>query len=59
LRHHRDEPVIGHTIIAGQEMPVLRFMGIPPNADSTGDIELRGLLAGRAPAEASFCNVSN
>jgi len=43
-----DEPVIGHTIIAGQEMPVLQFMGIPPNADSTGDIELRGLLAGQA-----------
>ena len=28
-------------------MPVLRFMGMPPNADSTGDIELRGLLAGQ------------
>jgi NAD(P)H-dependent flavin oxidoreductase YrpB (nitropropane dioxygenase family) len=43
-----DEPVVGHTIIAGQAMPVLRFMGMPPNADSTGDIELRGLLAGQA-----------
>jgi len=42
-----DEPVIGHTIIAGQEMPVLRFMGMPPNADSSGDIELRSLLAGQ------------
>ena len=43
-----DEPVIGRTIIAGQEMPVLRFMGMPPNSDSTGDIELRSLLAGQA-----------
>jgi nitronate monooxygenase len=42
-----DEPVIGHTTIAGQEMPVLRFMGMPPNSDSSGDIELRSLLAGQ------------
>jgi NAD(P)H-dependent flavin oxidoreductase YrpB (nitropropane dioxygenase family) len=40
-----DEPVVGHTVIAGQEMPVLRFMGMPPNSDSSGDIELRSLLA--------------
>jgi enoyl-[acyl-carrier protein] reductase II len=44
----RDEPVVGHTTIAGQHMPVLRFMGIPPNADSSGDIEMRSLLAGQA-----------
>lgn len=43
-----DEPVVGHTKIAGQEMPVLRFMGMPPNSDSSGDIELRSLLAGQA-----------
>lgn len=43
-----DEPVIGTTIIAGQEMPVLRFMGMPPNADSTGDPDLRSLLAGQS-----------
>ncbi len=43
-----DEPVVGHTTIAGQEMPVLRFMGMPPNADSTGDIELRCLYASQA-----------
>jgi nitronate monooxygenase len=42
-----DEPVVGHTRIAGHEMPVLRFMGMPPNRDSTGDIELRCLLAGQ------------
>jgi enoyl-[acyl-carrier protein] reductase II len=43
-----DEPVVGHTTIAGQHMPVLRFMGMPPNADSSGDIELRSLLAGQS-----------
>src|SRR5262245_56577783 len=34
-----DEPVVGWTVIGGQPMPVLRFMGYPPNADATGDIE--------------------
>jgi NAD(P)H-dependent flavin oxidoreductase YrpB (nitropropane dioxygenase family) len=42
-----DEPVVGHTLIAGREIPIQRFMGIPPNVHSTGDIELRGLLAGQ------------
>ena len=43
-----DEPVVGHTTIAGHEMSVLRFMGMPPNASSSGDIELRSLLAGQS-----------
>ena len=30
-----------------QKLPVRRFMGMPPNADSEGDIELRSLLAGQ------------
>ena len=42
-----DEPVIGETVIAGQKMPLLRFMGFPPNADATGDIESMDLLAGQ------------
>ena len=42
-----DEPIVGHTVISGQEMPVLRFMGMPPNLHSTGDIEFRSLLAGQ------------
>jgi nitronate monooxygenase len=42
-----DEPVIGHTMIAGQDIPVRRFMGMPPNSDSTGDIQLRNLTAGQ------------
>src|SRR6516225_11882330 len=33
-----DEPVVGQTQIAGQTIPVLRFMGFPPNAVATGDI---------------------
>jgi NAD(P)H-dependent flavin oxidoreductase YrpB (nitropropane dioxygenase family) len=42
-----DEPVIGHTVIAGQHMPLQRFMGFPPNVDATGDIESMDLLAGQ------------
>jgi len=42
-----DEPVIGKTKIAGQEMPLLRFMGFPPNVDATGDFESMDLLAGQ------------
>ena len=29
-------------------MPVLRFMGLPPNAEATGDIESMGMLAGQS-----------
>jgi len=32
------------TIIAGTEMPIHRFVSIPPNARSTGDIESMALL---------------
>lgn len=42
-----DEPVIGQTVISGQSMPLLRFMGFPPNVDATGDIESMDLLAGQ------------
>jgi NAD(P)H-dependent flavin oxidoreductase YrpB (nitropropane dioxygenase family) len=43
-----DEPVVGHTRIAGQTIPVLRFMGFPPNAAATGDIAAMDLLAGQS-----------
>jgi NAD(P)H-dependent flavin oxidoreductase YrpB (nitropropane dioxygenase family) len=43
-----DEPVVGQTVIGGQPMPVLRFMGFPPNSDASGDIESMDLLAGQA-----------
>jgi NAD(P)H-dependent flavin oxidoreductase YrpB (nitropropane dioxygenase family) len=42
-----DEPAVGHTVVAGQPMPVLRFMGFPPNCDASGDIESMSLLAGQ------------
>jgi len=40
--------VVGQTQIAGQTIPVLRFMGIPPNAAATGDIESMDLLMGQS-----------
>jgi nitronate monooxygenase len=43
-----DEPEVGQTQIAGQTIPVLRFMGFPPNAAATGDIESMDLLAGQS-----------
>ena len=43
-----DESVIGHTVIGGQPMPVLRFMGFPPNSDASGDIDSMDLLAGQS-----------
>ncbi len=46
-----DEPEIGQTILAGQPMPVLRFMGFPPNHDATGDIDSMSLLAGQCVGE--------
>jgi nitronate monooxygenase len=42
-----DEPVVGQTVIGGQPMPVLRFMGIPPNLDASGEIDSMDLLAGQ------------
>jgi NAD(P)H-dependent flavin oxidoreductase YrpB (nitropropane dioxygenase family) len=42
-----DEPAVGQTVIGGQPMPVLRFMGFPPNSDATGDIDSMDLLAGQ------------
>jgi nitronate monooxygenase len=42
-----DEPAVGRTVIGGQSMPVLRFMGFPPNSDASGDIESMDLLAGQ------------
>src|SRR5215467_3441673 len=43
-----DEPIVGQTIIGGQPMPVLRFMGFPPNSDARGDIDSMDLLAGQS-----------
>ena len=43
-----DEPVIGATRIGGQPVPVLRFMGMPPSIDATGDIDSMAMLAGQS-----------
>src|SRR5262249_16622674 len=45
-----DEPAVGRTVVGGQPMPVLRFMGLPPNCDASGDIESMDLLAAKALA---------
>jgi nitronate monooxygenase len=42
-----DEPVIGKATIAGQQMPLQRFMGFPPNRDVTGDLDAMDFLAGQ------------
>src|SRR5262249_45980137 len=42
-----DESAVGQTVVGGQPMPVLRFMGMPPNYDSSGGIESMDLLAGQ------------
>ena len=43
-----DEPVIGETVFGGRRVPLLRFMGLPPSVEATGDIESMGLLAGQS-----------
>ena len=42
-----DEPQVGTTVIGGVTMPVLRFMGFPPNRDASGDLDAMDLLAGQ------------
>src|SRR5215469_9410467 len=42
-----DEPVIGRTSIAEREIPIQRFMSLPPSNRVTGDIESMALLAGQ------------
>jgi enoyl-[acyl-carrier protein] reductase II len=42
-----DEPAVGQTVVGGQAMPVLRFMGFPPNGEASGDIDSMSLLAGQ------------
>jgi len=42
-----DEPVIGLTVVAGEQIPIQRFVSMPPNVNSTGDIGSMALLAGQ------------
>jgi NAD(P)H-dependent flavin oxidoreductase YrpB (nitropropane dioxygenase family) len=44
----QDERIIGRTMIAGAEVPVQRFISLPPNRDATGDVESMALLAGQS-----------
>jgi len=46
-QERRDEPVVGETTLGGHRQEVRRFMGFPPGADTTGDIESMSLLAGQ------------
>jgi NAD(P)H-dependent flavin oxidoreductase YrpB (nitropropane dioxygenase family) len=43
-----DEPVVGRTVIAEAEMPIQRFVSMPPNKHASGDIESMSLLAGES-----------
>ena len=40
--------MVGGMVIGGQPIPVLRFMGFPPNSDAKGDIDSMDLLAGQS-----------
>jgi len=42
-----DEPVVGTLSMGGHEIPLLRFMGIPPNTATSGDIEKMALYSGQ------------
>jgi nitronate monooxygenase len=42
-----DEPRIGETKIRGRPVPLLRFMGLPPTPDASGDIACMNFLAGQ------------
>jgi enoyl-[acyl-carrier protein] reductase II len=44
----RDEPIVGGTVIAGMEMPIQKFVSMPPNPQATGDIGSMALLAGQS-----------
>ena len=42
-----DEPVVGQAVIGGQRVPMKRFDCLPPNSETTGDLESMALLAGQ------------
>jgi len=43
-----DERVVGCTNIGGAEVPIQRFVSMPPNCHARGDIESMALLAGQS-----------
>jgi NAD(P)H-dependent flavin oxidoreductase YrpB (nitropropane dioxygenase family) len=43
-----DEPIVGHTKLGGETVPLPRFASPPPTADATGDVEAMPLYAGQS-----------
>lgn len=43
-----DEPRIGETKMGGQTVTLLRFMGVPPTPDASGELESMNFLAGQS-----------
>jgi NAD(P)H-dependent flavin oxidoreductase YrpB (nitropropane dioxygenase family) len=43
-----DQPVVGTANVFGQEVPLARFMGLPPTRAATGDLDQMSLLAGES-----------
>ena len=43
-----DEPQIGATKIAGHAVPLVRFDGVPPTPDASGDLESMDFLMGQS-----------
>jgi enoyl-[acyl-carrier protein] reductase II len=43
-----EELVIGSSLIGGAEIPIHRFVSMPPNRDANGEIESMALLAGQS-----------
>jgi len=42
-----DDPVVGHTVVAGRSLELREYVCLPPNRDATGDVESMGMLAGQ------------
>jgi NAD(P)H-dependent flavin oxidoreductase YrpB (nitropropane dioxygenase family) len=42
-----DEPQVGQTLLGGRSVPLLRFMGFPPNCEAGGEIESMALACGQ------------
>jgi NAD(P)H-dependent flavin oxidoreductase YrpB (nitropropane dioxygenase family) len=43
-----DEPIVGHTKVGGETVPLPRFAASPPSRDATGDVEAMALYAGQS-----------
>jgi NAD(P)H-dependent flavin oxidoreductase YrpB (nitropropane dioxygenase family) len=43
-----DEPIVGRSVLAGETVAMRRFMVLPPNVDTSGEIEAMALYAGQS-----------